>query len=125
MYMPRAPRRPHPELPEAYAIVNPYQDDCSYRFKKFAGVGVSFKLMALLYERLHKPLPAKVYELLLLGTVADVVPLLGDRRECADSESHNYRQQNRNPAPEQSRKRIAPESRNRIIAGEISQIESL
>lgn len=72
--------RPHDHVPEAFAIVNPHQEDCPYPFKGFAGVGVSFKLMALLYERLTMPLPAQVYELLLLGTVADVVPLVHENR---------------------------------------------
>jgi single-stranded-DNA-specific exonuclease len=72
--------RAHGHVPDAYAIVNPNQHDCPYPFKVLAGVGVSFKLMSLLYEVQGLPLPAKVYELLLLGTVADVVPLLGENR---------------------------------------------
>ena len=72
--------RPHEHVPDAFAIVNPHQEDCPYPFKGFAGVGVSFKLMSLLYERLNLPLPAQVYELLLLGTVADVVPLVEENR---------------------------------------------
>jgi single-stranded-DNA-specific exonuclease len=72
--------KPHEQLPEAFAIINPHQKDCLYPYKLFAGVGVSFKIMSLLYERLGRELPAKVYELLLLGTVADVVPLTGENR---------------------------------------------
>jgi single-stranded-DNA-specific exonuclease len=72
--------RPHAHVPEAYAIIDPHQDDCAYPYKKLAGVGVTFKIISLLYERLNKTLPAKVYELLLLGTVADVVPLTGENR---------------------------------------------
>lgn len=72
--------RPHEELPYAYAIVNPCQKDCGYPYKKLAGVGVAFKIISLLYEQLGKDLPDKVYELLLLGTVADVVPLTGENR---------------------------------------------
>ncbi len=73
--------RPHGDLPPALSIVNPHQHDCPYPFKHLAGVGVTFKLMCLIYELLdiHK-LPQKTYELLLLGTVADVVPLLGENR---------------------------------------------
>lgn len=72
--------RPHDHVPDAYAIVNPAQEDCPYPFKYFAGVGVSFKVLSLLYEIVGKELPTKAYELLLLGTVADVVPLLGENR---------------------------------------------
>ena len=72
--------RPHDHLPEAFAVIDPYQHDCAYPYKKFAGVGVGFKLMQLLYERMGLTMPSKVYELLLLGTVADVVPLTGENR---------------------------------------------
>lgn len=67
-------------VPEAYAIVDPYQASCSYPFKGFAGVGVSFKLMSLLYKRLGRDIPDDVFELLTLGTIADVVPLLDENR---------------------------------------------
>lgn len=72
--------RPHDHVPDAYAIINPHQNDCEYPYKHLAGVGVSFKILALLYERIGKPLPPKVYELLMLGTIADVVPLTGENR---------------------------------------------
>lgn len=70
----------HHHVPEAYAIVNPNQADCAYPFKVLAGVGVSFKLLSLLYEYKKMEMPPKAYELLLLGTIADVVPLLGENR---------------------------------------------
>ncbi len=72
--------KPHKELPDAFALVNPHQEGCTYPFKYFAGVGVSFKVLSLLYQRRGLELPEKAYELLLLGTVADVVPLLGENR---------------------------------------------
>ena len=72
--------RPHSNVPDAFAIINPNQVDCSYPHKTLAGVGVTFKLLSLLYEKKGLQLPQKVYELLLLGTVADVVPLVGENR---------------------------------------------
>src|SRR3990167_9067108 len=72
--------RPLEKLPKAYAIVDPAQEDCEYPFKYLAGVGVAFKFASLLFEKEKKELPVKVYELLLLGTVADVVPLIGENR---------------------------------------------
>ncbi len=72
--------RQHDELPDAYAIVNPNQNACSYPFKTLAGVGVGFKILTLLYERKNLQMPNKAYELLLLGTIADVVPLVGENR---------------------------------------------
>ncbi|MCX5922518.1 MAG: single-stranded-DNA-specific exonuclease RecJ [Candidatus Dependentiae bacterium] len=70
----------HAHVPDAFAIVNPNQHDCDYPFKVLAGVGVSFKLLSLLYELKKLEMPAKAYELLMLGTIADVVPLLGENR---------------------------------------------
>jgi single-stranded-DNA-specific exonuclease len=61
-------------------LVNPHQKECRYPFKDLAGVGVVFKLVSLLYEILNKPLPDKIYELFLLGTVADLVPLIQENR---------------------------------------------
>lgn len=72
--------QPHETVPLAYAIVNPQQRDCQYPFKTFAGVGVIFKLIDLLYKKLGKQLPEKIYELLMLGTIADVVPLVDENR---------------------------------------------
>ena len=72
--------RPHDHVPDAYAVVNPNQEDCPYPFKVLAGVGVTFKLLSLLYEKYQLQMPSKAYELLLLGTVADVVPLHGENR---------------------------------------------
>lgn len=70
----------HDALPEAYAIVNPNQPECTYPHKNLAGVGVIFKVLSLLYECKKQQLPEKIYELLLLGTIADVVPLVGENR---------------------------------------------
>lgn len=72
--------RPHAELPDAFALVNPHQEDCKYPFKEFAGVGVIFKVVSLLYQQKQMELPPKVVELLLFGTVADVVPLMSENR---------------------------------------------
>lgn len=43
--------RPHAQVPDAYAIVNPNQTDCGYPYKTLAGVGVTFKILSLLYEK--------------------------------------------------------------------------
>jgi single-stranded-DNA-specific exonuclease len=72
--------KPHDKVPDAYALVNPNQDDCNYPFKDLAGVGVTFKVLTLLYDQIGKELPTKAHELMLLGTIADVVPLLGENR---------------------------------------------
>lgn len=71
---------PNPMPEGAFCIVNPHQEGCDYPFKELAGVGVSFKLMTYLYEIFEKPFPQELYELFLLGTIADVVPLIDENR---------------------------------------------
>jgi single-stranded-DNA-specific exonuclease len=70
----------HGALPDADIIVNPHQPDCEYPYKDFAGVGVIFKIMTLVCKALGVTMPPKAYELLMLGTVADVVPLREENR---------------------------------------------
>ncbi len=72
--------QPKSELPEVFALVNPHQSDCTYPNKNFCGAGVAFKLMDLLYRGRGLNLPEKIYELLMMGTVADMVPLDAENR---------------------------------------------
>lgn len=70
-------------LPPAFAVINPKQHDCSYPFKVLSGVGVAFKLCQALEKTLdHDSAYWCGYtELVALGTVADIVPLIGENRE--------------------------------------------
>lgn len=72
------------ELPEAVAVLNPKRKDCPYPFKDLAGVGVVFKLVQGLAARRPDLLPRSFVlghlDLVALGTIADVVPLLGENR---------------------------------------------
>lgn len=71
---------PPSRLPEAYAVINPKLGD--YPFRELAGVGVAFKLMDALYARIGQDRKRLLWDLDLvaLGTVADVVPLLDENR---------------------------------------------
>lgn len=70
-------------LPEAFAIINPKILDDTYPFRELCGAGTSFKVATALYRRL---LPERVDELkwlldvVAIGTVADVMPLIGENR---------------------------------------------
>ena len=72
-----------PELPPAYAIINAKQADCAYPFKELSGVGIAFKLCQALEQGAPGSLPAwqGLTELAAMGTVADIVPLVGENRE--------------------------------------------
>ncbi|MGE3277832.1 MAG: single-stranded-DNA-specific exonuclease RecJ [Vicinamibacterales bacterium] len=75
---------PDAALPAAYAVVNPKRADCTYPDKNLAGVGVALKLVQALCARAgrHAWLPAFV-KVAAIGTLADVVPLVGENRVIA------------------------------------------
>lgn len=68
-------------IPEAYAAIDPKRKDCTYPFKNLAGVGVAFKLIQALDENSSvDELIAKYSDLICLGTVADISPLVDENR---------------------------------------------
>jgi len=83
-----------PQLPRAVAILNPKRPDCPYPFKELAGVGVAFKLaQALLVPSSKFQVPSSGWnvkpgtwnlelglDLVALGTVVDMAPLMGENR---------------------------------------------
>lgn len=78
-----------PELPLADCLVHPRLPDTEYPFGDLCGVGVAFKLAWAICARLGdgKKATPRMREFLLsavglaaIGTVADVVPLLGENR---------------------------------------------
>ncbi len=80
---------PEHELPDATVVVNPKLPGSTYPFRDLAGVGVAFKLawaigLALGDDRQCRPkyqrLLTDATGLAALGTIADVVPLVGENR---------------------------------------------
>ncbi len=71
---------PAGELPIADAVVDPHRsDDCS-EFKELSGVGVAFKLVCALENAVPEELLPDYADLVALGTVADVMSLVGENR---------------------------------------------
>lgn len=69
------------ELPDAIAVVDPKREDSKYPFNELAGVGVAFKFLEALYNGMGKEKEVENYlDLVALGTVADMMPLLGENR---------------------------------------------
>lgn len=72
---------PRDALPDALAVVDPHRADCPYSCKHLAGVGVAFKLAcAVAGPGGEAALLTQYGDLVCLGTVADVVPLLDENR---------------------------------------------
>ena len=75
---------PDTTLPDAFAIINPKRPDCTYPDKNLAGVGVALKLVQALCAKTGRDrwVPAFV-KIAAIGTLADVVPLVGENRVIA------------------------------------------
>jgi single-stranded-DNA-specific exonuclease len=80
---------PLQELPPAVAVIDTKRADCPYPFKSLSGVGIALKLaQALLRVNRQVPIVAahspvdeeQLFDLVALGTVADLSPLLGENR---------------------------------------------
>jgi len=67
-------------LPPAYSIVNPHQKDCAYPDKDLSGVSIAFKLCEALCSEFHNSDVWKHLDLVSLGTVSDVAPIVGENR---------------------------------------------
>jgi single-stranded-DNA-specific exonuclease len=75
---------PAATLPGASAVVDPLRPGCPYPFKSLAGVGVTYKLVEALFRERGRARRAEEFlELVALGTIADVVPLVGENRILA------------------------------------------
>ena len=66
-------------LPEAIAVVDPHRPDGGYPHTDLSGVGVAFKLACALCGD-AEPVLERHADLVCLGTVADVMPLVGENR---------------------------------------------
>lgn len=71
---------PGETLPDAVAVVDPKRADDESPFKDLCGAGVAFKLCAALEGCEPADLLEMYGELVALGTVADVMPLVGENR---------------------------------------------
>jgi len=72
-------------LPEAFGILNAKVKDSGYPFRHIAGVGVAYKLVQALFLYYDFPVDScgtelDYLDLVALGTIADVVPLIGENR---------------------------------------------
>ena len=72
--------KPKEILPAAIAVIDPHRLDCKIKFKDFAGVGVAFKLICALDGGEPEELMQDFGDLLAIGTIGDIVPLIGENR---------------------------------------------
>ncbi|GBD22604.1 Single-stranded-DNA-specific exonuclease RecJ [bacterium HR29] len=69
------------ELPPAVANIDPKRPDSAYPFDELAAVGVSYRFLEALYDAVGREPPVEeLIDLVALGTVVDVAPLVGENR---------------------------------------------
>ena len=69
------------KVPKALAVINPKRIENEYTFESLAGVGTVFMLVLSLFESYGKKEKAFEYlDLVSIGTIADIVPLLSENR---------------------------------------------
>lgn len=71
------------ELPPAVAVINPKRPDSAYAETMLAGVGIAFKLAQALRTTFSQQAmynDQDLLDLVAIGTVADLAPLLGENR---------------------------------------------
>lgn len=77
--------RPGNELPEAFAVLDPKREDCTYPYKELCGCGVGFKLIQALNQKrggsMEEILP--YLDLVATAIAADIVPITGENRVLA------------------------------------------
>ncbi len=72
------------ELPPAVAVINPKRPDSTYPEEMLAGVGIAYKLAQALKQAIPERARYEteaLLDLVALGTVADLAPLLGENRQ--------------------------------------------
>ncbi|TAK17740.1 MAG: single-stranded-DNA-specific exonuclease RecJ [Acidobacteria bacterium] len=76
---------PEATLPPALAVINPKRHDCAYPDKHLAGVGVALKVVQGLLQRAGRSVDSMPHfvKVAAIGTLADVVPLIGENRVIA------------------------------------------
>ncbi|MEE2776045.1 MAG: single-stranded-DNA-specific exonuclease RecJ [Acidobacteriota bacterium] len=75
---------PSPDLPQHAIQINPRQQGCEYPFRDLSGVGLALKLGQGVAAVCGRELPTTaLLRVACLGTIADLVPLVGENRVIA------------------------------------------
>lgn len=75
---------PGEPLPDGVVLVNPRQPGCEYPFAELSGAGLALKLAMAVSTACGRPVdPRALMRIACLGTIADLVPLVGENRVIA------------------------------------------
>lgn len=87
---------PDDQLPDAVAILNPKQKDCTYPFQELSGCGIGYKLISAIAQvyGLPEDTVARYLDLVATSIAADIVPMDGENRVLA---YYGIKRANENP----------------------------
>lgn len=90
--------RPGAVVPEAIAVLDPKQEECSYPYKELCGCGIGFKLIQALQKSMNKPFEdiLPYLDLVVTAIGSDIVPITGENRILA---YHGLKILNTQPRP--------------------------
>ncbi|MFW2347945.1 MAG: single-stranded-DNA-specific exonuclease RecJ [Wenyingzhuangia sp.] len=90
--------RPGAIVPEAVAVLDPKQKDCTYPYDELSGCGVGFKFIQAIAQIQEQPFSELIpyLDLLAISIAADIVPIDGENRILA---YHGLKVINSNPRP--------------------------
>ncbi len=76
---------PGDTIPEAVAVLDPKQPDCSYPYKELSGCGVGFKLLQAFTQKgnLNQEKLMDLLDLVVVSIASDIVPISGENRVLA------------------------------------------
>ncbi|MGL5973513.1 MAG: single-stranded-DNA-specific exonuclease RecJ [Oscillospiraceae bacterium] len=86
--------QPSDVLPKAFAVVDPHRNDCESKFKMLSGVGVVFKLVCALEDNQYELVLDEYGDLVTIGTISDIMPLIEDNRKIVKYGLNNFRNSN-------------------------------
>jgi single-stranded-DNA-specific exonuclease len=71
--------QPPAQLPQAYAMINPWRGDSTYGERYLCGAGIAFKLAQALFRAHDREQEAReLLDLVAIGTIGDIAQLLGE-----------------------------------------------
>lgn len=88
---------PGSEIPEAFAVLDPKQDDCAYPFKELSGCGVGFKLIQAFHQQQNRDFSEIIpfLDLVAVSIASDIVSITDENRILA---YFGLKQINENPS---------------------------
>lgn len=88
---------PGEKIPDAFAVLDPKREDCSYPYKELSGCGIGFKLIQAfsIQNNLLLEKCLRFLDLVCVSIGADIVPITGENRILA---FHGLKKINENPS---------------------------